>query len=96
MAMPGHLCPFGLKSKSLLERNGYRVDDNLLTTRDEVDAFKAAHGVATTPTAFIGGEALLHKFEMGRSAPFPRHTYPTAFVTGIPRAVNRFSTAARI
>lgn len=56
MAMPGHLCPFGLKSKSLLERKGYRVDDNLLTTRDEVDAFKTAHGVKTTPTAFIGGE----------------------------------------
>ena len=24
MAMPGHLCPFGLKSKSMLERNGVR------------------------------------------------------------------------
>ncbi len=58
MAMPGHLCPFGLKSKSLLERKGYQVDDNLLTTRDEVDAFKAAHGVATTPTAFIGGDRI--------------------------------------
>lgn len=32
MAMPGHLCPFGLKSKSLLERKGFTVDDNLLTT----------------------------------------------------------------
>ncbi|SFL73991.1 Glutaredoxin [Loktanella salsilacus] len=56
MAMPGHLCPFGLKSKSILERKGYTVDDNLLTTRDEVDAFKKAHGVATTPITFISGE----------------------------------------
>ncbi len=55
MAMPGHLCPFGLKSKSLLERKGYTVDDNLLTTRDEVDAFRAAHDVKTTPQAFIDG-----------------------------------------
>ena len=42
MAMPGHLCPFGLKSKSLLTRKGYKVDDNLLTTRDEVDAFRTS------------------------------------------------------
>ena len=55
MAMPGHLCPFGLKSKSLLERKGYTVDDNLLETREAVDAFKQAHGVETTPQTFLGG-----------------------------------------
>lgn len=58
MDMPGHLCPFGLKSKSLLERRGYRVDDNLLTTRAEVDAFKSVHGVETTPQAFIDGQRI--------------------------------------
>ena len=58
MAMPGHLCPFGLKSKSLLERKGYTIDDNLLETRDEVDAFKEAHGVETTPVTFIDGERI--------------------------------------
>ncbi len=56
MAMPGHLCPYGLKSLSLLKRNGYEVDDNLLETRDAVDAFKKAHGVETTPVAYIDGE----------------------------------------
>ncbi|PZX16589.1 glutaredoxin [Palleronia aestuarii] len=56
MAMPGHLCPFGLKSKALLEWKGYRVDDNLLTTREEVDAFRDAHGVKTTPQTWIDGE----------------------------------------
>ena len=58
MAMPGHLCPFGLKSKSMLERKGYTVDDNLLTTHNEVDAFKQAHEVETTPITFIGGEQI--------------------------------------
>ena len=58
MAMPGHLCPFGLKSKSMLEGRGFKVDDNLLTTRAEVDAFKEAHGVKTTPVTFIGGERI--------------------------------------
>ena len=58
MAMPGHLCPFGLKSLSILERNGYEVDDNLLSTRDEVDAFMAAHDVETTPQTWIGGKRI--------------------------------------
>ena len=58
MAMPGHLCPFGLKSKSMLERKGYKVDDNLLTTREQVDAFRAAHDVKTTPQTFIEGERI--------------------------------------
>lgn len=54
MVMPDHLCPYGLKSKDLLERQGYEVDDHHLTTRDEVDAFKEEHAVETTPQAFIG------------------------------------------
>ena len=58
MAMPGHLCPFGLKSLSMLQRQGYEVDDNLLESRDEVDAFKKAHGVETTPQTFIDGERI--------------------------------------
>lgn len=56
MAMPGHLCPFGLKSLSMLKRQGYAVDDSLLEGRDEINAFKKAHDVETTPQAFIGGE----------------------------------------
>lgn len=56
MAMPGHLCPYGLKSLSMLKRKGYDVDDNRLTSRDEVDAFMAAHNVETTPQTFIDGD----------------------------------------
>lgn len=55
MVMADHMCPYGLKSKDLLERQGYQVDDRHLTSRDEVDAFKAEHGVATTPQTFIDG-----------------------------------------
>lgn len=56
MVMPQHICPYGLKAKHLLERRGYTVEDHWLTTREETDAFKAAHGVETTPQVFIGGE----------------------------------------
>ncbi|WP_404334325.1 MauE/DoxX family redox-associated membrane protein [Sphingomonas sp. MMS12-HWE2-04] len=55
MVMPEHVCPFGRKAKHLLERRGYKVDDRWLTTRAETDAFKAEHGVATTPQTFIDG-----------------------------------------
>jgi glutaredoxin len=58
MVMPGHLCPYGLKSKDLLERRGLAVEDHPLTTREQVDAFKAEHGVDTTPQAFIEGERI--------------------------------------
>ena len=56
MVMPGHTCPYGLKAADLLRREGYSVDDHWLTTREETDAFKAKHGVKTTPLTFINGE----------------------------------------
>ena len=58
MVMPKHVCPYGLKVKHLLERRGWSVEDLWLTTREETDAFKAAHGVKTTPQVFIGGERI--------------------------------------
>ena len=58
MVMPGHVCPYGLKARWLLRRKGYAVEDHWLTTREEVDAFKAKHGVKTTPQIFIGGERI--------------------------------------
>ena len=39
MVTPGHICPFGLKSKDLLKREGFKVDDRHLSTREETDAF---------------------------------------------------------
>ena len=56
MVMPKHVCPYGVKSKWLLERRGYAVEDHHLTTREETEAFKAEHGVRTTPQTFIGTE----------------------------------------
>ncbi|WP_417740636.1 MauE/DoxX family redox-associated membrane protein [Salipiger sp.] len=58
MVMPNHLCPFGLKSKDLLERKGYDVEDHHLTTREETDAFQREHDVETTPQTFIDGKRI--------------------------------------
>jgi glutaredoxin len=58
MVMPEHTCPWGLKAKDLLRRQGYAVEDHHLTTKEETDAFKAEHRVATTPQVFIGGQRI--------------------------------------
>lgn len=58
MVMTDHVCPYGIKAKDLLERQGFAVEDRWLTTRAETDAFKAEHGVKTTPQVFIGGQRI--------------------------------------
>lgn len=58
MVMPNHVCPYGLKARWLLRHKGYEVEDHWLTTREEVDRFKAAHDVKTTPQIFIGGRRI--------------------------------------
>ena len=58
MVMPGHICPYGLKARHLLRSKGYAIEDHWLTTRAETDAFKAEHGVQTTPQTFISGERI--------------------------------------
>jgi glutaredoxin len=58
MVMESHTCPYGLKAKDLLQRQGYKVDDHWLKTREDTDAFKAEHGVKTTPQTFIDGERI--------------------------------------
>ncbi|HVL42165.1 MAG TPA: glutaredoxin [Brevundimonas sp.] len=58
MVMPDHTCPYGLKARHLLRARGYRVEDHWLETREATDAFKAGHGVKTTPQTFIDGQRI--------------------------------------
>jgi glutaredoxin 3 len=58
MVLPTHTCPYGLLAKRMLEDSGMQFDDRLLTTREEVDAFMAEHGVDTTPQIFIDGKRI--------------------------------------
>jgi len=53
-----HLCPFGMKTVDLLKRKGYQVDDHPLTSRDEIEAFKAQENVDTTPQTYIGDKRI--------------------------------------
>ena len=56
MALPDHVCPWGLRARHLLRSNGFSFDEQLLTSREEVEAFKAANGVKTTPQVWIAGQ----------------------------------------
>jgi glutaredoxin len=78
MVMDKHVCPYGIKAKHLLGREGYRVEDHHLTNREETDAFKREHGVGTTPQVFIAGERIGGYSELrthfGKPAPDPSRT----------------------
>lgn len=58
MVLASHICPYGLRAKSMLEEAGLQFQDRILTTREEVDAFETAQGVSTTPQIFIDHERI--------------------------------------
>ena len=58
MVLPEHVCPFGVRAKELLDAAGYDVEEHILASRDEVDAFQHEQAVATTPQVFIDGERI--------------------------------------
>ena len=58
MVMDQHVCPFGLKARDLLEREGFALKDHPLTSKAQTEVFKAEHGVKTTPQIFIEGRRI--------------------------------------
>ena len=58
MVLPDHTCPYGVRAKAMLEERGFAVDDQVLSSREEVEAFKEEHGLSTTPLIFIDGEEI--------------------------------------
>ena len=58
MVTDAHICPFGLKSRDLLKRQGYKVEDHQFQSKQEADDFREEHGVKTTPQTFIEGKRI--------------------------------------
>lgn len=58
MVLPEHTCPFGVRAKEMLEHAGFDIDEHILRSREEVDAFEEDQGVDTTPQVFIGDERI--------------------------------------
>ncbi len=55
MDLPNYTCGYGTAARDLLRRNGFEIEEHILTTRRETDAFKDKHNVTTTPLIFIEG-----------------------------------------
>ena len=66
MVLPDHECPFGVRAKDMLEQAGFKIDEHILASRDEVEAFKAEHGIATTPLVEIDGKTIGGSSELER------------------------------
>lgn len=66
MILPDHVCPFGVRARRLLEDHGFDIEEHILRSREEVDAFEAKHNVSTTPQIFIGGERIGGSDELSR------------------------------
>ena len=66
MGLPDHVCPYGVRAKETLEAHGFAVEDRILASRGDVDAFKAEHDVATMPQVFIDGERIGGSDELDR------------------------------
>lgn len=66
MKLDTHECPFGLLAKRMLDDAGIAVDEKLLTTREQVDAFMAEHNVSTTPQVFMDGKRIGGSEELAR------------------------------
>jgi glutaredoxin len=58
MKLPDHECPYGLLARRMLDDSGFQVEEHLLTSRGEVEAFKTEQGVPTTPIIFIDDERI--------------------------------------
>lgn len=58
MVLSDHVCPFGLRAKQMLAEAKFTIDDRILSSREEVDAFEEEQGVETTPLVFINGERI--------------------------------------
>ena len=93
MVMEKHVCPYGTKSKWLLEREGYKVEDHWLTTRAETDAFKAEHDVPTTPQTFIDGRRIGGYTELRA---FFGHPLPDKDATSYKPVIAVFAVAAAL
>lgn len=58
MVLPDDVCPRGIHARQMLGRAGFVIDEHILATRLETDAFLGDLGVGTTPQVFIDGKRI--------------------------------------
>lgn len=55
MGLPNYTCGYGTAVRDLLRQQNFEIEEHILRTRRETDAFKDKHHIATTPLIFIDG-----------------------------------------
>ena len=58
MDLPNYTCGYGIAARDLLRQKGFEIEEHVLRTRRETDAFKDKHHVTTTPLIFIDGQKI--------------------------------------
>ena len=58
MDLPNYTCGYGTAALNLLRREGFEIEEHVLRTRRETDAFKDKHHITTTPLIFIEGQKI--------------------------------------
>lgn len=58
MELPKYTCGYGTAARDLLRKQGFEIEEHVLRSRAETDAFKDKHHVATTPLIFIDGQKI--------------------------------------
>lgn len=66
MKLEDHECPYGLLALRMLKDADFAVDEHLLTTREQVDEFKAKENIQTTPLVIIDGKRVGGSEELSR------------------------------
>ncbi len=55
MVLPDDVCPLGMRARQMLEQAAFAIEEHILSTRMETEAFMAGLGVDSTPQVFIDG-----------------------------------------
>ena len=55
MDLPNYTCGYGTAARDLLRQHKFEIEEHILRTRRETDAFKDKHHITTTPLIFIDG-----------------------------------------
>jgi len=66
MVLPEHECPFGVRARQMLEDAGFEIEEYVLETREDVDAYLESEGVERTPQVFIDGARIGGSDELER------------------------------
>ena len=61
-----HICPYGIEAKRMLEEAECATDEDILHSREVVDAFAEKQGVNTAPQGFIGDKRASYKRQQSR------------------------------